>query len=108
MRQAAEAAGRDPDAILISMAGPGFVYPNEMRHLKALTTRGGKKGMSPSEYAVFLDERLVPHGPPRRARNAIQRMENLGVGRYYVQEMSSLEDIDLERMNRVFEALQGA
>jgi alkanesulfonate monooxygenase SsuD/methylene tetrahydromethanopterin reductase-like flavin-dependent oxidoreductase (luciferase family) len=108
MRQAAEAAGRDPDAILISMAGPGFVYPNEMGHLKALTTRGAKKGMSPSEYAVFLDERLVPHGPPSRARNAIQRMENLGIGRYYVQEMSSLEDIDLERMNRVFEALQGA
>jgi alkanesulfonate monooxygenase SsuD/methylene tetrahydromethanopterin reductase-like flavin-dependent oxidoreductase (luciferase family) len=106
MRRAAEDAGRDPDEILISMAGPGFVYESDMSHLKALTIRGAKKGLSPSEYAVFLDDRLVPHGPPRRAYDAIQRMADLGIGRYYVQEMSSLEDIDLDRMERVFGAFQ--
>jgi alkanesulfonate monooxygenase len=108
MRRAAEAAGRDPDEILISMAGPGFVYEDEMAHLAALMTRGAKKDLSPSEYAVFLDDRLVPHGPPERASEAIKRMADIGVGRYYVQEMTSLEDIDLNRLERVFTAFQGA
>jgi alkanesulfonate monooxygenase len=108
MRRAAEAAGRDPGEILISMAGPGFVYEDEMAHLAALMTRGAKKDLSPSEYAVFLDDRLVPHGPPERASEAIKRMADIGVGRYYVQEMTSLEDIDLNRLERVFTAFQGA
>jgi alkanesulfonate monooxygenase SsuD/methylene tetrahydromethanopterin reductase-like flavin-dependent oxidoreductase (luciferase family) len=107
MRKAAEDVGRDPDDILLSMAGPGFVHENDMAHLKALTIRGAKKDLSPSEYAVFLDDRLVPHGPPGRAHDAIQRMADLGIGRFYVQEMSSLEDIDLNRMERVFDALAG-
>jgi alkanesulfonate monooxygenase SsuD/methylene tetrahydromethanopterin reductase-like flavin-dependent oxidoreductase (luciferase family) len=105
MRQAAEDAGRNPDDILISVAGPGFVYEDEIAHLAALTSRGAKKSLSASEYAVFLDDRLVPHGPPARASEAIKRMADLGVGRYYVQEMTSLEDIDLNRLAMVFDAL---
>jgi hypothetical protein len=35
-------------------------------------------------------------------------MADLGVGRYYVQEMTSLEDIDLTRLTRVFDALKGS
>jgi alkanesulfonate monooxygenase SsuD/methylene tetrahydromethanopterin reductase-like flavin-dependent oxidoreductase (luciferase family) len=106
MRQAAEEAGRNPDDVLVSVAGPGFVYEDEFAHIAALTSRGAKKNLSPSEYAVFLDDRLVPHGPPTRASEAIERMAVLGVGRYYVQEMTSLEDIDLDRMAHVFDALK--
>jgi alkanesulfonate monooxygenase SsuD/methylene tetrahydromethanopterin reductase-like flavin-dependent oxidoreductase (luciferase family) len=108
MRTAATDAGRNPDDILISMSGPGFVYEDEAAHREALTERGAKKDLSPDEYSAFLDERNVPHGPPERAHEAIQRMADLGVGRYYVQEFSSLEDVDLIRMELVFGALRGA
>lgn len=107
MRRAAEAADRDPDEIMISMAGPGFVYEDEEAHLVALTARGAKKNLSPDDYAAFLDGRLVPHGHPERAHEGIEHISRLGVGRYYVQEMTSLEEIDLTRMARVFDALRG-
>ncbi|MEN8040885.1 MAG: LLM class flavin-dependent oxidoreductase [Actinomycetota bacterium] len=108
MSEAAAAAGRDPGDILISLAGPGFVYENEDEHRAALTERGAKKDMTPDEYAAFLDERNVPHGPPEQAGEAIARMAELGVGRYYVQEFSTLEDVDLNRMDMVFRSLRGS
>ncbi len=106
MSEAAQDAGRDPDDILVSLAGPSFVYEDDAAHREALTERGAKKDMTPDEYAAFLDERNIPHGPPDRAHEAIERMAALGVGRYYVQEFSSLEDVDLDRMSLVFAALR--
>jgi alkanesulfonate monooxygenase SsuD/methylene tetrahydromethanopterin reductase-like flavin-dependent oxidoreductase (luciferase family) len=106
MRESATRAGRNPDEILISVAGPGFVYEDEAAHLESLTERGAKKDQSPDEYAAFLDERNIPHGTPEHARDAIKRLAEVGVGRYYVQEFSSLEDVDLTRMEFVFNALR--
>lgn len=108
MRTAARDAGRNPDDILISMAGPGYVYRDEAAHREALTERGAKKDLSADEYAAFLDERNVPHGPPERAHETIQRIAELGVGRFYVQEFDALESVDLDRLDLVFGALQGA
>jgi alkanesulfonate monooxygenase SsuD/methylene tetrahydromethanopterin reductase-like flavin-dependent oxidoreductase (luciferase family) len=107
MRAAAEAAGRDPDEILISMAGPAFVYEDESAHAEALKERGAKRDLSPDDYAAFLDERHVPHGSAEQAHKAIERMTELGVGRYYVQEMVPLEDVNLEDLDLVFNALSG-
>ncbi|RLE12195.1 MAG: LLM class F420-dependent oxidoreductase [Actinobacteria bacterium] len=107
MRDAATGVGRNPDEILISVAGPGFVYRDDATHRKALTERGEKKDLSPDEYSDFLDERNIPHGTPERAHEAIQRLADVGVGRFYVQEFSSLEDVDLDRMELVFGALEG-
>lgn len=108
MMAAAESGGRNPEEILISMAGPGFVYEDEAAHHKALIERGAKRDLSPDEYAAFLDERNVPHGTPERAFEAIERMGEIGVGRYYVQEMSSLEEVDLDRLDLVFNSLTGS
>jgi len=108
MRAAAEAAGRNPDEILISMAGPGFVYEDEATHREELTQRGAKRDLTADEYAEFLDERNVPHGTPERAFEAIERMAEIGVDRYYVQEMTSLEEVDLDRLDLVFSSLKGS
>ncbi len=108
MRAAAQSAGRNPDEILISMAGPGFVYKDEATHREELTARGAKRDLSPDEYAAFLDERNVPHGTPERAFEAIERMAEIGVDRYYVQEMTSLEEVDLDRLELVFSSLKGS
>ena len=108
MRAAAESVGRNPDEILISMAGPGFVYEDEATHREELAERGAKRELSPDEYAEFLDERNVPHGTPDRAFEAIERMAEIGVDRYYVQEMTSLEEVDLDRLDLVFGSLKGS
>lgn len=106
MREAAETAGRNPDDILVSVAGPGFVYESETEHREMLTVRGARKDLSPEAYGAFLDERNVPHGVPERAHEAIQAMAHLGIGRYYVQELSPLDDVCLDRMELVFSALR--
>ena len=108
MRTAARAAGRNPDNIRISMAGPGFVYEDETAHQVALAERGAKRDLTADEYGAFLDERNVPNGTSQRAYEAIQRMSEIGVDRYYVQEMDALEAIDLDRLESVFGALKGA
>lgn len=108
MRDAASEAGRNPDDVLISMAGPGLVFEDDAAHQELLAQRAAKRDLSVDDYVAFLDERNVPHGTPAMAREAIERMADLGVGRYYVQEFSTLEDIDLDRMELVFSALQGA
>ena len=107
MHGAATAAGRDPASILVSFAGPGLVYATEDEHRAALAERGARRDMSPGEYATFLDDRLVPHGTKERAGETIARLEELGVGRYYVQEFAALEDVDLEQMAIVMDGLSG-
>lgn len=106
MRDAASEAGRNPDDILVSMAGPAWVYEDEATHREAMAEKGAAKDMSADEYEAFLDERNVPHGTLATAGAAIERMTGMGVGRYYVQEFSTLEDVDLERMSLVFSALR--
>jgi len=106
MRDAATAAGRNPDTILISFAGPSFVYETEAEHAEALSQRGAKRDMTPDEYAGFLDARSVPHGTPDRARTAIDQMASWGVGRFYVQDISPLDEIDLDQMELLFGALR--
>ena len=108
MRSAAADAGRNADDILLSFAGPAFVYEGDADHREALAERGAKRDMSADEYGAFLDERSVPHGTPERAREAIERMASWGIGRYYVQEYRPLDDIDLQSMGRLFAALQGS
>ena len=106
MRDAATSAGRNPDDILISFAGPSFVYDSEADHEAALVDRGAKRDMSPDEYAAFLDARSVPHGTPERAASAIAQMGSWGVGRFYVQDISPLDDIDIPHLETIFSALK--
>jgi alkanesulfonate monooxygenase SsuD/methylene tetrahydromethanopterin reductase-like flavin-dependent oxidoreductase (luciferase family) len=107
MRQAAIEAGRNPEDILISFAGPGFVYATEEEHRAALEARGAKRDMTPDEYAAFLDARSVPHGTAQQAASAIAQMTSWGVGRFYVQDISPLEEISLDHLETLFGALKG-
>jgi alkanesulfonate monooxygenase len=106
MRDAASTAGREPGDILLSFAGPAFVYDTESEHREALTERGSRRDMSADEYASFLDDRAVPHGTSARAAEAIERMAMWGIDRYYVQVYSHLNSVDLGHMERVFAALR--
>ncbi|MEZ5176501.1 MAG: LLM class flavin-dependent oxidoreductase [Acidimicrobiia bacterium] len=105
MRTAAVAASRDPDAILVSFAGPVLIHESEREHAEALETRGARRGISATDYRDLLDARGVPHGTPEMARAVIDRLMSWGIGRYYIQEYRPLDAIDLDRMRLVFEAI---
>ncbi len=106
MAAAAEAAGRDPEDVLMSLAGPAMVFEDEAEHRAEVAKRAERREMSVEDYVAMLDERNVPHGTPDMARQAIERMEALGVGRYYVQEYAALDDVHLDRMDVTFTALR--
>jgi len=105
MRDAAEAVDRNPDDILISFAGPAFVYQSDAEHAAALAKRGAKRDMTAHEYAAFLDARSVPHGTPDQAAQAIEQMASWGVNRFYVQDISPLGEIDTTKLETTFRAL---
>jgi len=107
MRNAAKSVGRNADDILVSFAGPSFVYGSESEHTAALAERGAKRDMTPDEYSAFLDERCVPHGTPERAAEAIERMASWGVGRFYFQDISPLDEIDVRHLETIFRSLRG-
>jgi len=108
MQQAALRANRDPDEILISFAGPAFIYESATEHATALGERGAKRDMTGKEYAAFLDARSVPHGTAEQAAAAIEQMASWGVDRFYLQEMSPLDDIETASLEMAFSALRGA
>lgn len=105
MREAARVAGRDPASILVSMAGPALVFTDESRYHAELSARATRREMATEDYAAMLTERFVPHGTPPMARAAVDRMADAGVGRYYVQEYKALDEVDLDAMAVVFDAL---
>ncbi|MGI9667638.1 MAG: hypothetical protein ACR2N2_11200, partial [Acidimicrobiia bacterium] len=107
LRSAATAAGRDPESILISFAGPAMVFDTEAEHIADLERRAERREMTVADYTAMIDERSVPHGLPDQAHAAMERLASLGVGRYYVQEYASLDDVDIARMERIFTALRG-
>lgn len=106
MHDAAVEAGRKPEDILISFAGPAFVHRTEEEHQEVLARRGAKRDMSATEYAAFLDSKLVPHGTAEQASSAITAMASWGVGRFYVQDLSPLDEVNLEYLSMVFGTLQ--
>jgi alkanesulfonate monooxygenase SsuD/methylene tetrahydromethanopterin reductase-like flavin-dependent oxidoreductase (luciferase family) len=105
MRAAARAAGRDPASVLVSMAGPALVFADEDAYRAELSARATRREMATEDYAAMLTDRFVPHGTPSMARAAVDRMADAGVGRYYVQEYAALDDVDLDAMAIVFDAL---
>lgn len=108
MRDAAEAAGRDADDVLVSFAGPALVFEDEATFRSAAADRAERRDMTVDDYLAMLTDRFVPHGTPDQAHTAIERMAAAGIGRYYVQEYAHLDAIDLDAMAVVFDALSAS
>jgi len=106
MRAAAVEAGRRPDAVRVSFAGPAVVAPDEHSYRSLLASRGARREQSADEYEAFLVERNVPHGTPDGARASVAALEDLGVSRYYVQEYRDLADVDTDMLETVFGILR--
>ena len=107
MRAAEADAGRDPGSVKVSFVGPTVVAATDDEYVALLTDRGSKRDMSAVEYEAFLEERNVPRGVPDQAAAVIADLEAMGVGRFYVQQYSHLDNVDTDELAPVFRALRG-
>jgi len=105
-RSAAEAAGRDPAALRISMMGPAVVGTDEPRYRSNLERIAAAHpfGRSPEELEAGLQKRGLPVGPGDAAQEALAAFAEAGVDRFYVQHFGPFDE---DLMEDIFSALQG-
>jgi alkanesulfonate monooxygenase SsuD/methylene tetrahydromethanopterin reductase-like flavin-dependent oxidoreductase (luciferase family) len=103
-RAAAAAAGRDPDALLISVMGSAVVGRNEdsfRRNLRRVAA-AHPLGREPDELEARMRERGLPVGTPQQAGASLAALKEAGVGRYYVQHLGPF---DADLLEETFEVL---
>ena len=105
-RAAAAEAGRDPDDILVSFAGPAMFFETQAEHDAEMNDRAARRGITTEDYVALLSDRSIPHGTFEDGAAAMDEYASWGVGRYYVQEYAALDDVDTERLEQVFTALR--
>lgn len=105
MRRSAVAAGRDPDAIKISMAVSPMSGRDKADYAERLAASAGSRGMRPDEYARMLTDRGVPHGTVDHVAEAITAWTTWGVDRVYLQQFEPLATIDVDRVGEIVQAL---
>ncbi len=106
LREAAVAAGRDPDAILVSMMGPVLVGPDHKTYRERLTALATSRDRTPEELEAQYADLGVPHGPAEKAQATIARLAEAGVQRFYVQHLD-LDPLDTDFLDETFEILAG-
>lgn len=104
-RAAAEAAGRDPDRILISTAFPALVAADQ-EGFEAMVNRHAERRNSTPEKVVEAFERLgIPHGPVGQAAEMYAALVEAGITRVYLQVGGTG---DLDDIARAVEAARAA
>jgi alkanesulfonate monooxygenase SsuD/methylene tetrahydromethanopterin reductase-like flavin-dependent oxidoreductase (luciferase family) len=86
-REAAEAAGRDPEALRVSVMGGAITGTDEAsfrRNLEQIAA-AHPLGRSPEQIESSMRERGLPVGPGDEARAALRALEDAGVTRFYLQ-----------------------
>ncbi len=105
-RDAARAAGRDPDAILVSVVTQAYVAADEAGYRALLEDAARSRGIGAGEFEERLAGRHILRGTPDQARRIIADLADLGVGRLYVQFFRSLDDLPNEELDEVFGVLR--
>ena len=103
-REAAE-AGRDPDEIFWSSAGPGIAAKKDADYRRLLGRLAEMTDKSPERIEEVYDKRQIPHGPGTKAAEMIAALEDAGCQMYYPQVFVS-ED-DPRDFDIMFDAYQG-
>lgn len=89
VREATERAGRDPDAVRMSMMGAVVVGEDRADYEERLRAEAAARKMEVAELSERLVTRGQPHGTPDQAHETLAALEAAGVQRYYVQVIPS-------------------
>jgi alkanesulfonate monooxygenase SsuD/methylene tetrahydromethanopterin reductase-like flavin-dependent oxidoreductase (luciferase family) len=84
-REAAEAAGRNPDNLLISSAGPAIAAQSESDYERLKNTMADLLEIEPGRLAGGYRKRAYPHGFDHQPAEMIAALEEAGCQRFYLQ-----------------------
>ena len=91
-RDEATAAGRDPDAIYWTSAGPGLAAKKETDYQRLLEQLAEVSGRSPEKIEEVYEERQIPHGSGSKAAEMIAALADAGCEMYYSQVFAGEDD----------------
>jgi alkanesulfonate monooxygenase SsuD/methylene tetrahydromethanopterin reductase-like flavin-dependent oxidoreductase (luciferase family) len=91
-RRSATAAGRDPDAMLLSTAFPAAIGPDEEAVARLLGSRADRMQVTIEEVEQGLAKNRVPFGTPDQAARGIADLAEAGIERIYLQLSGSPPD----------------
>ncbi len=106
-REAAHAAGRDPDDILVSVVTQVYAGATDAEYREVLAAAAASRGVSPEEFEQRLAGRNMLHGTPSKLQEALAGFEDLGIGRVYLQFYRSLDEIGTDELDRTLELVRG-
>jgi F420-dependent oxidoreductase-like protein len=106
MRVAAEQAGRDPDAIRVSVMGGAVTGADEAGYRRNLERIAAEDplGRTADDIEERLGARGLPVGPGPQAREALAVLAEAGVQRFYLQHFGPF---DADLIEDLFEHLRG-
>ena len=84
-RAAAAAAGRDPDALMLSSAGQVIGAATEVELERRLDARAEEANTTREDLAVEFAKRGTPIGTYDHLREEFSALEDLGITRFYLQ-----------------------
>lgn len=105
VREAAAAAGRDPDDIRISMMGQVFAAPDASTYRALIQRTARERELTVSELETRFEERGVPYGTPDRLGETLSALDAVGVELIYLQH---LDLTDLEPLDAMWSAVSMA
>jgi alkanesulfonate monooxygenase SsuD/methylene tetrahydromethanopterin reductase-like flavin-dependent oxidoreductase (luciferase family) len=85
VRQAAVAAGRDPDAITISVMGPAVLASTASAFARSMAEAANFRNVTVDDLTERWRRAGIPMGTPEQAMPAFAAYEQAGVGKYYLQ-----------------------
>lgn len=102
VRAAADAAGRDPDAIKFSVAGPVLTGADEASFQRRLAAAAAIRDRSPEEHEQVWRAAGIPVGTAAAVRRVVDDIAAVGVQRFYLQHFTAP---DHEELAEVFDSL---
>ena len=106
-RNAAEAAGRNPDDVLVSIASSAIYGSDDADYRERLGRGAAEREITPEEFESRLEERNILHGTSDRIRDKLAELTDIGVGRFYLQFFSTLGAITEDELDRAFGSIRG-
>jgi len=104
VRDAAAAAGRDPERITMSVMGPVLTGRDEAGYRRRLEQAASVRDRDPSNLEESWAGHGIPVGPPARVRETLAGLSEIGVTKFYLQH---LDVADLSGLDETMEALTG-
>ena len=98
MRAAASEAGRDPNAIKISMISQIIAGSDDAEYRENLAAAAASRDIEADELEERFKARGMLHGSHDQVAARVAEIAAMGVGRLYIQYYADLGDIDRDRL----------